>query len=295
MRVVNIGFHEPSAKDARRRIISFFDAHLKSREPSETGASRMRHLGKTPPFRGPHGEVVPGSIAEVAYLRLGGLDQWVMIRGESVANPPLILLHGGPGCSETRFFRHFNAPLEKSFTAVYWDQRGAGKSFDRRIPRSSMTVEQFISDLDELVDAVRQRLGKTKVAIFGHSWGSALGVLYAARFPEKVEAYVGSGQIGDWAAGESSSYAFALAEAHASQQPQGDEEAAGDRPAAVLRQGRVHAAHVAVALRRPDEPEGPVEDGTSRSRWPGVLDLRAAQHCAASGSRSMRCGRKSRG
>ena len=172
------------------------------------------HLGKTPPFRGPHGEVAPGSIAEVAYHRLGGLDQWVMIRGESVANPALILLHGGPGFSETGFFRHFNAPLEKSFTAVYWDQRGAGKSCDRTITRSSMTVEQFICDLDELVDAICQRLDKTKVAIFGHSWGSALGVLYAARFPEKVATYVGSGQIGDWAAAESASYEFALAEAH---------------------------------------------------------------------------------
>ena len=127
----------------------------------------MRHLGKTTPFRGPHGEVLSGSIAEIACRRLGGLDQWVMLRGESVANPPLILLHGGPGLSETGFFRHFNAPLEKSFTVVYWDQRGAGKSFDRNIPRSSMTVEQFISDLDELVDAVRKRLGKTKVAMFG--------------------------------------------------------------------------------------------------------------------------------
>lgn len=168
---------------------------------------------KTPPFVGPHGELVSGSIAEIAYRRLGGIDQWVMVRGESVANPPLILLHGGPGLSETEFFRYFNAPLEKSFTVVYWDQRGAGKSFHPTIPRSSMTVEQFLSDLDELVDAVCARVGKTKVAIFGHSWGSALGVLYAARFPEKVAAYVGSGQIGDAAAGESASYAFAVAEA----------------------------------------------------------------------------------
>ncbi|MGE5193529.1 MAG: alpha/beta fold hydrolase, partial [Deltaproteobacteria bacterium] len=156
---------------------------------------------------------MPGSIAEIAYRRLGGLDQWVMIRGESVGNPPLILLHGGPGLSETPLFRHFNAPLEKLFTVVYWDQRGAGKSFDRSIPRSSMTVEQFMFDLDELVEAVCRRLDKTKVAIFGHSWGSALGVLYAARFPEKVAAYVGSGQYGDAAAGEAASYAYALAEA----------------------------------------------------------------------------------
>jgi pimeloyl-ACP methyl ester carboxylesterase len=173
----------------------------------------MRHLGRTPPFRGADGDLVSGSIAEIAYHRLGGLDQWVMIRGESVANPPLILLHGGPGLSETALFRHFNAPLEKAFTVVYWDQRGAGKSFDRNIPQSSITVEQFISDLDELVDLVCKRLGRRTVAIFGHSWGSALGPLYAARFPEKVAAYVGSGQIGDWAAAELATYAWALAEA----------------------------------------------------------------------------------
>jgi pimeloyl-ACP methyl ester carboxylesterase len=173
----------------------------------------MRHLGRTPPFRGPHGELVSGSIAEIAYQRLGGLNQWVMMRGESVANPPLILLHGGPGLSETALFRHFNAPLEKSFTVVYWDQRGAAKSFDRGIPRSSMTVEQFVSDLHELVELVCNRLGRRKVAIFGHSWGSVLGPLFAGRFPEKVAAYVGSGQIGDWAAAEWATYAWALAEA----------------------------------------------------------------------------------
>ena len=173
----------------------------------------MKHLGKTPPFRGPHGAPVSGSIAEVRYLRLGGIDQWVLIRGESIANPPLVLLHGGPGMSETSFFRHCNAPLEKSFTLVYWDQRGTGKSFDRSIPRSSMTVEQFVADLDELVTYVCKRLGTNKVTLFGHSWGSVLGVLYAARFPQKVSAYVGSGQYGDCAAAEAASYEFAVAEA----------------------------------------------------------------------------------
>jgi len=173
----------------------------------------LKHLGKTPPFRGPNGEILPGSIAEISYLHLGGIDQWVMIRGESVANPPLILLHGGPGFPEMRLFRTFNAPLEKSFTVVYWEQRGTDKSFDSKIPKSSLTVEQFIADLDELVDTVRKRLGKAQVAIYGHSWGSVLGVLYAARFPEKVAAYVGTGQIGDWPASELSSYAFTLAEA----------------------------------------------------------------------------------
>jgi pimeloyl-ACP methyl ester carboxylesterase len=84
----------------------------------------VKDPGTTQSFRGPAGELLRASIAEVAYLRLGGLEQWVMIRGESLANPPLILLQGGPGLSETHFFRYFNAPLEKAFTVVYWDQRG---------------------------------------------------------------------------------------------------------------------------------------------------------------------------
>jgi pimeloyl-ACP methyl ester carboxylesterase len=170
----------------------------------------MGRVGRTPPFRAATGGVMAGSIAEVGYRRLGGLPQWVLIRGESIANPALILLHGGPGFSETHFFRHFCSALEKVFTVVYWDQRGSGRSFDPGIDRSSMTVDRFVADLDELVDAVRVRLGKDKVVIFGHSWGSALGVLYSARFPEKVAAYVGSGQIGSWPAGESLSYDFAL-------------------------------------------------------------------------------------
>ena len=170
-------------------------------------------FGHTEPFRGPDGNVLVNSVAEVKYVRLGGVDQWVMIRGESVANPPLIVLHGGPGMSEMGFFRHFNAPLERYFTVVHWDQRGTGKSFDRDMPRSSMTVDQFVADLDELVDIVRRRFGKEKVAILGHSWGSALGAIYAARFPGKVSVYVGAAQIGNWAAAESLSYSFGLAEA----------------------------------------------------------------------------------
>jgi pimeloyl-ACP methyl ester carboxylesterase len=115
---------------------------------------------------------------------------------------------------ETGFFRFFNAALEDVFTVVYWEQRGSGRSFARSIPRSSMTVERFVADLDELVDAVADRLGCEQVTILGHSWGSVLGVLYSHRFPERVAAYVGAAQIGDWPAAEASSYAFALAEAH---------------------------------------------------------------------------------
>jgi pimeloyl-ACP methyl ester carboxylesterase len=174
----------------------------------------MKKLRKsTPPFRTFIGEIIPGSIAEAKYQLLGGINQYVMIRGEKSDNPLLIILHGGPGLSDTPFFRKFNASLEKSYTMVYWDQRGVGKSYDSAIPKSSMTIEQFITDLNELVDIVCSRFNKNKVTILGHSWGSALGVLYSVRFPQKVAAYVGCGQYGDWSAAETASYGYAMTEA----------------------------------------------------------------------------------
>lgn len=167
-----------------------------------------RHAGRTPPIPGPN------SIAEVAFLRLGNVDQWVMIRGINKDNPVLVMLHGGPGMSETVFWRYYNSEaLEKIFTVVYWDQRGSGKSFDPELDKNTMTVEQFLSDLNDLIDNVCVRLHKKQVTIFGHSWGSVLGPLYAARFPDKVAAYVGSGQIGNWAASEQATYKYTLDEA----------------------------------------------------------------------------------
>jgi pimeloyl-ACP methyl ester carboxylesterase len=60
---------------------------------------------------------------------------------------------------------------------------------------------------------VRGRLGMAKVAILGHSWGSVLGAVYAARFPDKVSIYVGAAQVGDSPAAESLSYSYGVTEA----------------------------------------------------------------------------------
>ncbi|HVY28176.1 MAG TPA: alpha/beta hydrolase [Polyangiaceae bacterium] len=168
---------------------------------------------RTPPFLDGRGDEVNGSIAEAGYARLGGVDQFVMMRGLNRSNPPLILLHGGPGFSETAFFRFYCAPLERFFTLIYWDQRGAGKSARSDVKPETLTVAQLLADLAELVDLTCRRLGHEQVTLFGHSWGSALGVLFAARAPERVAAYVGCGQIGDWAKGEKEFYDFTLAEA----------------------------------------------------------------------------------
>ncbi|MFI4972937.1 MAG: alpha/beta fold hydrolase [Caulobacterales bacterium] len=169
-----------------------------------------RSAGRTAPFRDARGGVVAGSVAQAGFWRIGGVDQWVVVRGRDADNPLLVILHGGPGSSETALFRAFNAALEDAYTVVYWDQRGAGRSYNRSIPAESMTVDRFVADLDELIDMSLARFGARPVVLLGHSWGSALGVLYASRFPGKVAAYVGVGQVADMAASEAASYDFVL-------------------------------------------------------------------------------------
>jgi pimeloyl-ACP methyl ester carboxylesterase len=107
-----------------------------------------------------------------------------VVRAVNTTNPPVILLHGGPGASEAALFRYFNADLEHRFLMVHWEQRGTGRSYRSDMSADSMTIEQFVPDLDEVVELVRDRFGKEQVVLLGHSWGSALGIPYTARHPE---------------------------------------------------------------------------------------------------------------
>jgi pimeloyl-ACP methyl ester carboxylesterase len=167
----------------------------------------------TEPFRDAQGGIIPGSIAAMETIPIGGISQSVWLRGISRSNPALVLLHGGPGASESALFRRFNSELEQHFLVVYWEQRGAGRSYHSDIPPQSMTISRFVHDLDELVDWIRQRFGKDKVVLLGHSWGTVLGTLYAYSHPEKVAAYVGVAQISDVPTSRRLSWEFAMTEA----------------------------------------------------------------------------------
>lgn len=169
----------------------------------------------TRPFTDDAGHIVPGSVAVMQRFEIGGIPQAVWFRGRSTAAPVLILLHGGPGVSETGLFRHFDAALEDSFLVVYWDQRGAGRSYRRGLARDSMTIDRMTRDLDALVDTVRTRFGTERVALLGHSWGTILGTRYAHAHPEKISVYVGVAQIADFAEGERLSYRWAIEQAEA--------------------------------------------------------------------------------
>jgi len=162
---------------------------------------------KTPPMKTPNG------IASLEKVKLGGVEQWILIRGQDRSNPVLLFLHGGPGSPEMPLEHHFGAGMEEHFVVVHWDQRGAGKSYSRKIPAETMNTEQFISDTHELVELLRKRLGAEKIYLVGHSWGTLLGTRVVQRYPELFYAYIGIGQCVDMERNEAISYQFVLTEA----------------------------------------------------------------------------------
>ncbi len=168
------------------------------------------HFMQTPPFKGPDGNVILGSVASLEHIRLGGMEQTILIRGKNDRNPILLFLNGGPGTDEMPLVRHFNSELENYFIVVNWDQRGTGKSFNPFIPKGSMNLEQFISDGHDLIEILCKRFHQDKIFLAGHSWGSFLGANIAERYPERIKAYIGIGQVVNFIDDEKASYRFTL-------------------------------------------------------------------------------------
>jgi pimeloyl-ACP methyl ester carboxylesterase len=165
-------------------------------------------------------KISSAGIASLEKIRLGGVEQWIQIRGNDRTKPILLFLHSGPGFPEMPF-SHVNAPLEKDFVVVQWDQRGSGKSYSPLIPESSMTIEQFVADTHELAQLLLRRFGRPKLYLVAHSWGSIVGALTVLNYPELFYGYVGISQAVDPPESERMMYRFALETATA----QGDEKA----------------------------------------------------------------------
>jgi pimeloyl-ACP methyl ester carboxylesterase len=138
---------------------------------------------------------VPPGIDEAGFVRIGGIEQWISIRGADRANPVLLLLHGGPGSTLSPMAPRFRG-WEKDFTVVQWDQRGSGRTFGRaRAGQGLMTIARMTRDGIELTRHLLARLHKRKLVLVGHSWGSELGLTMIKAEPGLFSAYVGTGQV----------------------------------------------------------------------------------------------------
>jgi pimeloyl-ACP methyl ester carboxylesterase len=141
---------------------------------------------------------------------LGGITQWIRVRGTDAANPVLLLMQQGPGLPMINEARRFGRllGLEEDFTVVYWDQRGTGLS-SRRSDLFEITVARMVDDTVDLLEVLRDRFGG-KTVVAGFSFGATFAAYAAARRPDLVAALIATGMDVDIPAAEAHIYAFTL-------------------------------------------------------------------------------------
>ena len=160
--------------------------------------------------------VSDNGVDEAKSIRIGGIKQWITVRGRDLRNPILLFLHGGPGSPELPNRYLFEEPWTDYFTVVEWDQRGAGRTYALNDPatvRPTMSGARLEADAEELVAYLRTTYKKPKIFVLGHSWGTILGLKLAQRRPNWLYAYVGMGQVINTAAAEAIGYASTIAAA----------------------------------------------------------------------------------
>jgi pimeloyl-ACP methyl ester carboxylesterase len=160
--------------------------------------------------------VAPNGVQETYQLPIGGVKQWVYVRGQDKGNPILLFVHGGPASPMAPVAWMFQRPLEEYFTVVHYDQRAAGKTYaanDTTNLASTLRIAQYVQDAIALTEAIKRKYGKRKVILVGHSWGTIVAMHAALKRPDLYFAYVGIGQVINSQVNEQLSVAYALAQA----------------------------------------------------------------------------------
>ena len=137
-----------------------------------------------------NGKTPDGGINETMYADINGTKQWINIYGQDKDNPVLLYLHGGPGTATSWLDWSILRTLSDDYTVVSWDQRGFGHNYPDYAEDEFPTAEMFLQDGLEMTDFLREHLGKDKITLFGHSWGSVYASNLALEYPEKYDACI---------------------------------------------------------------------------------------------------------
>ncbi len=140
----------------------------------------------------------PSGVQDAYKTKIGGVDQWLTVRGQDRANPMILFVHGGPASPVTPTMWQFQRPIEEYFTVANWDQRASGKSYGETAPdkvADTIRIERYVMDAIEVAEHLKARYKQRKLILMGHSWGTVVGMQAALKRPDLFYAYVGIGQV----------------------------------------------------------------------------------------------------
>ena len=134
-------------------------------------------------------------IQESTYIDIDGMKQYVQIRGKNTKNPVMIFIHGGPASPMGYVSAYYQRELESELTIINYDQRGCGRTYYANNCDANSNIDLLVDDLNKIVEYAKERFGKEKVIIAGHSWGTVIGSIYIQKHPENAICYIGISQI----------------------------------------------------------------------------------------------------
>lgn len=157
--------------------------------------------------------VAPEGVQEDYAVEIGGIRQWVNVRGQDRDNPMVLFVHGGPASPIIPTLWQFQRPLEEYFTVVNYDQRGAGKTLTLNpepAVADTLQIQRYVDDAIALAEYLRTRYHKRKLVLMGHSWGTVVAMHAALKRPDLFHAYVGIGQVINVRTNEQVSFDYGL-------------------------------------------------------------------------------------
>ncbi|KQV47547.1 alpha/beta fold hydrolase [Duganella sp. Root336D2] len=160
--------------------------------------------------------VAPEGVQETYKTRIGGIDQWINVRGQDRSNPMILFVHGGPASPAMPTTWQWQRPIEEYFTVAHYDQRAVGKTLranDREAVAGTLRIDRFVDDAIEVAEHLRAKYKKDKLVIIGHSWGTVVSTRAVLKRPDLFYAYVGIGQIANMRENERISYDFGVEQA----------------------------------------------------------------------------------
>ena len=139
---------------------------------------------------------------------IGGIKQYIRIKGKDVSKPLLLFLHGGPGASLMQKTDAITGKLQQQFVVVQWDQRETGET--RRLNKTphALTLQLFYDDTHDLIDSLLRQFHQTKLYLVGYSWGTGLGFYIADKYPQLLYAYIAVSPVIDQRRSDSISLAM---------------------------------------------------------------------------------------
>lgn len=116
------------------------------------------------------------------FVPVTGGKIWYSVTAKSDATP-ILLLHGGPG--STSHYLNPLLPLSKERPVIMFDQLGCGRS-DRITDTTLMTIDNHVDQIRKLLTFLNIK----EFYLYGHSWGTMLGVDYYLKYPQGMKGLI---------------------------------------------------------------------------------------------------------